>query len=100
MNIPRAIGRDDVTWIAAVAGTALVALLATLAGLLLGITTAIPHLLYIPVVIASYRYPRRGTIIAAVIGGLYVLEVILVTGIVFPLFYEAVVRMLVVIAIG
>lgn len=40
-----------------------------------GTTTVFPHLLYIPVVIASYRYPSRGLFFAAVVGTAYFLMV-------------------------
>ncbi|NMB77660.1 MAG: PAS domain-containing protein [Methanomicrobiales archaeon] len=100
MNLPASPQRKDLSWIAGIVITAVVSLLATLAGLLGGVTTAIPHLLYIPVVLAAYRYPRRGAIIAAVIGGIYVLEVVLLTGTATPLFIEALLRMLVIVAIG
>ncbi len=45
------------------------------AGLLLGITVVFPHLLYIPVAIGSYRYPRIGAYIALGIGLVYSLMV-------------------------
>ncbi len=92
--------RDGIIWLAGTTGAAVIALLATLIGLFQGITTVIPHLLYIPVVLAAYRYPRRGTLIAAIIGGLYILEVLLITGTGTTLVFEALVRMLVIIAIG
>jgi PAS domain S-box-containing protein len=50
-------------------------------GLLLGITVVLPHLLYIPVVIGSYRYPRPGPFLALGIGLAYVAMVISFFGI-------------------
>ncbi|MEN6341689.1 MAG: PAS domain-containing protein [Methanospirillum sp.] len=53
------------------AGTAVLALLVNLAGLFAGITVALPHLLYVPIVLAGYWYPRRGPVIAAGIAIVY-----------------------------
>src|SRR5512136_2425618 len=100
MNLSGLMDRRDLVWTGSILTAAAAALFANLAGLLVGITTVIPHLLYVPVVLAAYRYPRRGAVIAAVIGGLYVLEVIIVAGTAKTLFFEALVRMLVIIAIG
>jgi PAS domain S-box-containing protein len=81
-------------------GTAAAALLANLTGLLFGISTGIPHLLYIPVVIAAYQYPRRGVVIAGSIGAIYLFCVILVTGISSPVLPEALMRTIVIVVIG
>ncbi|HIH03942.1 MAG TPA: PAS domain-containing protein [Methanoregulaceae archaeon] len=56
---------------ALVAGTASVALLANFAGLLGGVTVVLPHLLYVPIALAGYWYPRRGPLIAAGIAATY-----------------------------
>ena len=56
---------------ALVAGTAALTLIANLAGLLTGITVVLPHLLYIPIALAGYWYPRRGPLIAVGIAGAY-----------------------------
>jgi hypothetical protein len=56
---------------AVVAGTAVLALLDNLAGLLAEVKVVFPHLLYVPIALASYRYPRRGTLIAAGIAAAY-----------------------------
>jgi signal transduction histidine kinase len=69
-------------------------------GLLNGITVALPHLLYIPVVIAAYRYPKRGLIIAGFIGVMYFLMVVLTSGGSTITLIEALVRTLVIIGIG
>jgi len=53
------------------AGTAVLALLINMAGLLSGITVALPHLLYVPIVLSGYWYPRRGPLIAAGIATVY-----------------------------
>jgi len=56
---------------ALVASTAALALLANLAGLLAGVTVVLPHLLYLPIALAGYWYPRRGPLIAAGIAAAY-----------------------------
>jgi len=59
-----------------------------------------PHLLYIPVVIAAYHYPKWGLFIAGCIGGSYLLVVLLVAGSSSMTMMEAIVRTLVVVTIG
>ena len=71
-----------------------------LIGLFNGITVALPHLLYIPVVIAAYRYPKWGLFIAGCIGGIYFLMVFLTAGSSISTFIEAFARTLVIIGIG
>ncbi|MFA4825229.1 MAG: ATP-binding protein [Methanoregula sp.] len=100
MNISSRFERRDLLWIAAILGTAAGALLANLTGLLFGISNVIPHLLYIPVVIAAYRYPRRGVIIAGCIGAIYLLLVIFIAGTSPTVLAEALVRTAVILAIG
>ncbi|MEN6518667.1 MAG: ATP-binding protein [Methanospirillum sp.] len=62
-----------------VAGTALLALLANLVGLLVGVTVVLPHLLYIPIALAGYWYPRRGPLIAVAIATAYAAMALIVT---------------------
>ena len=90
----------NILWNAVILGTAAAALLANFTGLLFGISTGIPHLLYIPVVIASYQYPRRGTIIAGCIGVIYLLMVILLAGTSPTILIDALLRTLVIVVIG
>jgi signal transduction histidine kinase len=100
MNLSARFENRDLLWNAAILGTAAVALLANLIGLLFGISTGIPHLLYIPVVIAAYQYPRRGTIIAGCIGAIYLLFIVLLAGNSQTILIEALVRTLVIVVIG
>jgi signal transduction histidine kinase len=100
MNQSARFENRDLIWIAAILGTAAVALLANLTGLLFGISTGLPHLLYIPVVIAAYLYPRRGTIIAGCIGAIYLLLVILLTTNSPTIILEALLRTIVIVVIG
>jgi PAS domain S-box-containing protein len=51
--------------------TAVLGLLANLVGLLAGVTVVLPHLLYIPIALACYWYPRRGLLIAIGIAAAY-----------------------------
>jgi len=46
-------------------------------GLLHGITNILPHLFYIPIILAAYFYPRRGFVFSLGISALYGAEVIL-----------------------
>jgi len=100
MKLPSRFENRDLFWNAVILGTAVVTLLANVIGLVFGITTGIPHLLYIPVVIGAYRYPRRGAAIAGCIGGIYFLSVILLAGTSSNLLFEALLRTLVIIGIG
>ena len=59
-----------------VIGTAFCTLAATLYGLVIGITIVIPHLLYIPIILASFYYPRRGVPFAVGISVTYLLMVV------------------------
>ncbi|MDP3397464.1 MAG: ATP-binding protein [Methanoregula sp.] len=100
MTINTRFENRDLLWNAVILGTAAAALLANLTGLLFGISTGLPHLLYIPVVIAAYQYPRRGTIIAVCIGAIYLIFVILLAGSSPTILIEALVRTLVIVVIG
>jgi signal transduction histidine kinase len=100
MNLHATTERRDLFWNAAILVTAAATLLLNLAGLLSGITVVIPHLLYIPVVLAAYRYPRWGVILAACIGGVYLLLAGIITRFSLPVVLEALVRTCVLIIIG
>jgi PAS domain S-box-containing protein len=92
--------KRDLLWDAVIIITALSALVLNFIGLILGITIVLPHLLYIPVAAAAYRYPKWGLWISGAIGGSYLLMVIGVTGSSFQTVIEAMVRTLVVVLIG
>jgi PAS domain S-box-containing protein len=51
---------DPRTPLLLISGTALIALALNLYGLLIGITIVISHLMYLPIILASFYYPRRG----------------------------------------
>jgi signal transduction histidine kinase/GNAT superfamily N-acetyltransferase len=92
--------KNDLIWDSVIILSAFTAVLANLIGLLNGISVAIPHLLYIPVVLASYRHPKWGLLIAGCIGGSYFLIAFLLAGGSFMTIIEALVRTCVVIGIG
>jgi len=100
MKAPNLFDGRDGAWNAALIVTTGAALLLNLVGLFFGITIVFPHLLYIPVVIGAYRFPRHGIAISAGIGGGYLLLVLLVSGTGTPLFIEALIRVCVVVLIG
>lgn len=52
-------------------GLTAITLVVNLVGILLGLTAVLSHLLYFPVILASYWYPRRGLIFSVGIAALY-----------------------------
>ncbi|CVK32883.1 hypothetical protein [Methanoculleus bourgensis] len=44
-----------------VAASVIVAFAANAAGLFFGVTSVLPHLFYLPIVLVAYWFPRRGT---------------------------------------
>ena len=92
--------KRKIVWDLLTGFTTFFTLLINFIGLLNGITVALPHLLYIPVVIAAYRYPKRGLIISGCIGAIYFLMVILTAEGSASTLVEALVRTLVIIGIG
>ena len=92
--------KRDLVWDILIVVSAFAVLLLNLLGILNGIFVALPHLLYIPVVIAAYRYPKWGVSIAGCIGGTYFLMVLLTAGNSFSTLIEAFVRTLVIVGIG
>jgi PAS domain S-box-containing protein len=49
---------------------------ANLYGLLTGVTTVIPHLFYIPIILVAFFYPRRGVYVAIALSVAYLLMVV------------------------
>ena len=99
--IPNSLFRgEDGLWNGAIIGSAVAVLLLNLSGLFLGITAVFPHLLYIPVVLAAYRYPRRGLLFSLVIAVIYLLMVILIIGPVPVTVAEATIRGAMLVVIG
>ena len=51
--------------------TTVASLLLNWYGLTLGVTNVLPHLFYIPIILVSYFYPRRGVLFTATLSALY-----------------------------
>ncbi|MDD1687565.1 PAS domain S-box protein [Methanoregula sp.] len=60
-------------------GLTAVTLAVNLFGILFGLTAVLSHLLYFPVILASYWYPRRGLIFSVGIAVLYGITVFMIT---------------------
>lgn len=100
MNLRRNLSKRDLIWDTLIVISAFIAVVVNLVGLLNGISVVIPHLLYIPVVMAAYRYPKWGLLIAGCIGGSYLLIVFLIAGNSFSSLVESFIRTVVVVIIG
>lgn len=92
--------RKDSTWIYLVAGTGIATLLVNLAGLMHNISVALPHLLYIPIVLAGYRFPKKGVVVSASIALAYFCMVLLFSGNNSELIISGISRSCVFVAIG
>ncbi len=92
--------RGESAWNIAIVASTAVSLGLILGGLLSGITIVFSHLLYIPVVLSAYRYPRYGLLFSALIGGLYFALVILFLGTGAGTLVETILRIGVIIGIG
>jgi signal transduction histidine kinase len=100
MNILAFLKGRDALWNIGILAATAIALGANLAGLLVGVTIVLPHLLYIPVVIAAYRYPKQGLLFSGIIGAAYFLMVLYFERPASMAVPEALIRAIVVIAIG
>jgi len=58
--------------------TLITTLAANLYGLVIGISIVIPHLLYIPIILAAFFYPRRGVAFSVIVSMVYFLMVVAV----------------------
>ncbi|WAC04778.1 MAG: PAS domain-containing sensor histidine kinase [Methanoregula sp.] len=67
---------DPRTSLILVSGTAVFALALNLYGLLIGITVVTSHLLYLPIILASFYYPRRGIWFGGGISAIYFMMVV------------------------
>jgi PAS domain S-box-containing protein len=91
---------SDGVWNSAIIISLAAVLYINLAGLMVGLRAVLPHLLYIPVVIAAYRYPRRGLLFASVVGVVYFIMAFSFAGGAMGLIVEALIRTGVIIVIG
>ncbi|PKL68365.1 MAG: histidine kinase [Methanomicrobiales archaeon HGW-Methanomicrobiales-1] len=48
-----------------------IALLVNIVGMFTGITVLLSHVIYIPIILAAYWFPRRGLLLSALIAGIY-----------------------------
>ncbi|MCU0630189.1 MAG: GNAT family N-acetyltransferase [Methanoregulaceae archaeon] len=92
--------RRDSAWNIAIIASTAVSLGLILGGLLSGITIVFSHLLYIPVVLSAYRYPRYGLLFSAFLGGTYFAMVLVFLGTESGVLFETVLRIVVIIGIG
>ena len=69
-------------------------------GLTHGITNVLPHLFYIPIILAAYYYPRRGFLVSVCISVLYFAEVVLVYPAVSDIWLASVARCIVFIVLA
>jgi PAS domain S-box-containing protein len=69
------ITRSPYRWQILIGVTTVIALLFNLFSLERGEVSVSNHLLYIPIIIAAYAYPRKGTLFALIISGVYLLMV-------------------------
>ncbi|MFA7693933.1 MAG: PAS domain-containing protein [Methanoregula sp.] len=67
-------------WLFIIVTTTILALLVNILALHYGTSTVATNLLYIPIVIAAYWYPRRGISYAVVVAALYIGLVAVITG--------------------
>jgi len=79
MDIPSFFRGDAGLWNGTLIVTSAASLILNAIGLVMGITVVFPHILYIPVVIGAYRYPRQGLIFSAGIGAAYLVLVLLLS---------------------
>jgi PAS domain S-box-containing protein len=91
---------DPLTPFLLVLGTAICTLAANLYGLVMGVTIVIPHLFYIPIILASFYYPRRGVPFAVGISGAYLLMVVSIRTGIFVDLISAVTRCVVFVVIA
>lgn len=92
--------RRDRAWNFAIIASSAISLGLILGGLLSGITVVFSHLLYIPVVLSAYRYPRYGLLTSILLGGTYFIMVIVFLGADSGVLFETVLRLAVIIGIG
>ena len=99
-NSIAAVLRAQGSWLIALLATSAVAVVLNIYGLASGLTIVLPHLFYLPIVIAAYRFPRQGTIIAIILGIVYLVPVYVVAGSDTCTMISAVSRFVVFVAIG
>ena len=92
--------RHDSAWNILIVLSTAVSLGLILGGLLSGITVVFSHLLYIPVVLSAYRYPRFGLLFSILLAGTYFAMIIFFLGSQAGVIVETTLRVAVIIGIG
>lgn len=92
--------RREIAWNFAIIASTAVSLGLILGGLLSGITVFFSHLLYIPVVLSAYRYPRHGLLFSIVLCGVYFVMILAFLGTGEGVLLETILRIAVIIGIG
>lgn len=72
-------GLSEKKWMILVLSISIVILIFTGYSLYIGITSVFMHLYYIPIILVSYHYQKKGVIFSGILGALYVLMVIYFT---------------------
>ncbi len=72
--------RKEKIWLLLILITSAGTLSANFFGILFGVTIVLPHLLYVPIILASYRFPKKGVAFAACISLAYFLMLVLFAG--------------------
>jgi len=72
--------RREAVWLCLIAVTGSIAIAGNYFGLLFGISIILPHLFYLPIVLASYRFPRQGLVFSVAISLIYLLMIGMVAG--------------------
>ncbi|HZD43156.1 MAG TPA: hypothetical protein VE134_03785, partial [Methanomicrobiales archaeon] len=88
------------SWILALAAATIFTIGLNIYGILFGITVVLPHLFYLPIVIASYRFQKRGFIFSVILGFAYLGIVFILGPTDEPTLVSALSRFIVFIAIG
>ncbi len=96
----RAAALQEWPWLLAIVAATLAAFTLNIYGLLYGITIVLPHLIYLPIVIAAYRFPRWGVPFAILLGTAYLGIVYAVGDVAAAALVSAASRAVVFVAIG
>jgi K+-sensing histidine kinase KdpD len=84
-----------ILWLLGITTTSLLAVLVTILALARDMTDVFPHLYYIPILLAAYRYPRWAIPFAAILGAVYAGIVFALTGYDVDFLVRALIRVLV-----
>lgn len=88
------------SWTITIALTTTGTLAFILYSLTLGISTVVNHLLYIPIIITSYAFPRKGTYFSIIVASIYLTMVYLYAGVNLSVLYAATARFYLFVLVG